>query len=100
MEDMPLVSVKRLLKLSKTLPGNWKHRQEHSPIVEPRLLLIRLSESWDRYSTFFHDAAIPWMNNFSEQMIGKMKMRARTVRCYKSPAGLHNGLLVSAFYFS
>jgi transposase-like protein len=100
MEDMPPDSARRLLELYKLLPGNLRQGQEHSPIDELRLLLIRLSESWERYTTFFHDAAIPWTNNLSEQMIGKMKMRARTVRGYKSPTGLHNGLLVSAFCFS
>lgn len=100
MEDMPPDSAKRLLELYKILPGNLKHGQERSPVDELRFLLIRLSESWDRYTTFFHDAAIPWTNNLSEQMIGKMKMRARTVRGYKSPTGLQNGLLVSALCFS
>lgn len=100
MEDMPPDSARRLLQLYQQLPGNWKQGQVWSPLDELRHLLIRLSESWDRYTTFFHDAAIPWTNNLSEQMIGKIKMRARTVRGYKSPTGLQNGLLVSAFCFS
>ena len=100
MEDMPPDSAKRLLELYKQLPGDLKHGKERTPTDELRHLLIRLSESWDRYTTFFYDAAIPWTNNLSEQMIGKMKMRARTVRGYKSPTGRHNGLLVSAYCFS
>ena len=97
MEDMPPDSAQRLLRLYKTVPGNHKQGQEWTPMDELRHLLIRLSESWSRYTTFFHDAAIPWTNNLSEQIIGKMKMRARTVRGYKSPSGLFNGLLVSVY---
>ena len=100
MEDMPPDSAKRLLQLYKKVPGNRKQGQVWTPMDELRHLLIRLSESWSRYTTFFHDAAIPWTNNLSEQIIGKIKMRARTVRGYKSPSGLHNGLLVSAYCFS
>lgn len=100
MEDMPPDSAKRLLQLYQKLPGDLKPGQDWTPVDELRHLLIRLSESWGCYSTFFHDAAIPWTNNLSEQMIGKIKMRARTVRDYKSPSGLQNGLLVSAFCFS
>jgi transposase-like protein len=100
MEDMPPDSAKRLLQLYQKLPGNLKQGQVWSPLDELRHLLIRLSESWSRYTTFFHDAAIPWTNNLSEQAIGGFKMRARTVRGYKSPSGMHNGLLVSAYCFS
>ena len=100
MEDMPPDSAKRLLQLYQKLPGNLKQGQEWSPLDELRHLLIRLSESWQRYTTFFHDAAIPWTNNLSEQAIGRIKMRARTVRGYKTPSGMRNGLLVSAYCFS
>jgi transposase-like protein len=100
MEELPPDSSKLLLQMYKQLPGNWKHGQERTAVDELRLLLIRLSESWDRYTTFFHDATIPWTNNLSEQMIGKIKMRARTVRGYKSPSGMQNGMLVSAACFS
>ena len=36
---------------------------------------------------------IPWTNNATEQAIGRMKMRARTVRGYKSWRGMQSGLL-------
>jgi transposase-like protein len=100
MEDMPPEGAKQLLQLYQRLPGNLKQGQKRSPVDELRLLLIRLSENWGRYTSFFHDADIPWTNNLTEQLIGKMKMRARTVRGYKSASGMQNGLLVSAFCFS
>jgi hypothetical protein len=58
-------------------------------------MLIRISESWERYTTFFHDPGIPWTNNHTEQAIGRMKMRARTVRGYKTEQGMLNGLLLA-----
>jgi len=96
MEDLPPDGGKQLLELYKQLPGHLKMAQERTPLDELRFLLIRLSENWERYTTFFHDPGIPWTNNRTEQAIGRMKMRARTVRGYKTRSGMLNGLLVSS----
>lgn len=96
MEDLPPDSGKQLLDLYKQLPGHHKRGQERTPMDELRHLLIRLSENWDRYTTFFHDPGLPWTNNRTEQAIGRMKMRARTVRGYKTEQGMLNGLLISS----
>jgi LmbE family N-acetylglucosaminyl deacetylase len=39
---------------------------------------------------------VPWTNNATEAAIGRMKMRARTVRGYKSWQGMQTGLLLAA----
>lgn len=96
MEDLPPDGGKQLLDLYRQLPGHRKLAQERTPLDELRHLLIRISENWERYTTFFHDPGIPWTNNRTEQAIGRMKMRARTVRGYKTRSGLLNGLLVSS----
>jgi hypothetical protein len=49
-----------------------------------RALLLRLSEHWQSYCLFQTEPAVPWPYNATEQAIGRMKMRARTVRGYKS----------------
>ena len=85
-----------MLELYKQVPGNLTRNRERTAVDKLRHLLIRLSESWDRYTIFYHDPGIPWMNNRTEQAIGKMKMRARTVRGYKTTKGMLNGLLVSS----
>jgi hypothetical protein len=59
-------------------------------------LLLRLSEDWSRYCTFQSEPLVPWTNNATERSIGTMKMRARTVRGYKSWPGMHSGLLLPA----
>jgi hypothetical protein len=42
-----------------------------------------------------HEPDVPWTNNAIERAIGQMKMRARTVRGYKTWEGMHNGLLIA-----
>jgi transposase-like protein len=86
----------RLLELYKQIPGERKHGQDWTAVDELRHLLIRLSESWERYTTFFHDPGIPWTNNRTEQAIGRMKMRAKSTRGYKTKSGRLNGLVVSS----
>jgi len=96
MEDLPPDGGKQLLDLYRQLPGHLKRSQERTPLDELRSLLIRISESWERYTTFFHDPGILWTNNRTEQAIGRMKMRARTVRGYKTEQGMLNGLLLAS----
>ncbi len=81
----------------------WKRmaiRRSHSSgplsaLEQLRDLVLRLSERWEEYCTFQHEKDIPWTNNATEQAIGRMKMRARTVRGYKTWAGMQTGLLLS-----
>ena len=96
MEELPIDGDKQLLGMYKKLPGNLKQGQKWTVLDELRHLLIRLSESWERYTSFFHDPGIPWTNNLTERAIGRMKMRARTTRGYKTKTGTLNGLLVAS----
>jgi transposase-like protein len=96
MEDMPIDGDKQLLEMYKELPGQLKQGQKWTVLDELRHLLIRLSESWERYTSFFHDPGLPWTNNLTEQAIGRMKMRTRTTRGYKTKTGMLNGLLVGS----
>jgi hypothetical protein len=54
-----------------------------------------LSEAWQNYCAFYSDPHIPWTNNGTEQVIGRMKMRARTVRGYKTWPGMQTGLMLA-----
>jgi transposase-like protein len=96
MQDLPPDGGKQLLDMYRQLPGHRKHGEDRTAVDELRYLLIRISENWDRYTTFFHDPGIPWTNNRTEQAIGRMKMRAKTTRGYKTKSGMLNGLLVSS----
>jgi hypothetical protein len=86
-----------LYALWKKLPGRRsKPDQPRSPLEQLRDLLLRLCQDWQNYCTFQSEPLVPWTNNATEHAIGRMKMRARTVRGYKSWPGMHSGLLLAA----
>lgn len=95
-EDLPPEGDRRLYALWKEVAVRRGKGSDHlTPIEQLRDLLIRLSETWEDYCAFYTDPDIPWTNNDTEQVIGRMKMRARTVRGYKNWAGMQTGLLLS-----
>lgn len=95
-DDLPMEGDKRLLALWKQVPvPHPRRRQALRPIDQLRDLLIRLSQNWSRYCLFYSEPEVPWTNNATERAIGRLKMRARTVRGYKTWPGMHNGLLLA-----
>jgi transposase-like protein len=95
--ELPLEGSRRLFELWKQIPERRAGRdQPLSPLDQLRLLLIRLSEHWPNYRLFDWQPDVPWTNNGTEQAIGRMKMRSRTVRGYKSWPGMSAALMLSA----
>jgi len=91
---------KRLYALWKQLPGRHSGGKTLSPLERLRDLLLRLAQTWQRYCTFQSEPQVPWTNNATERAIGRMKMRARTVRAYKSLSSMEVGLfIISCFSF-
>ena len=87
--ELPPEGSRRLFELWKQIPE--KHgppTKSHSALTQLRELLIRLSEYWSSYRLFDWQKDVPWTNNLTEQAIGRMKMRSRTVRGYKSWRGM------------
>ena len=98
-EFLPLDGSKSLYALWKQLPGRRStSSQPRSALEQLRDLLLRLSQHWQSYCTFQAEPEIPWTNNSTEQAIGRMKMRARTVRGYKSWQGMQAGLMLAGSY--
>ncbi len=94
---LPIEGSKSLYALWKQVPGRRsKRNQPRSALEQLRDLLLRLSQDWPNYCSFQSEPEIPWTNNATEQTIGRMKMRARTVRGYKSWPGMQSGLLLAA----
>jgi len=54
-----------------------------------------LSDYWQSHCTFQSEPEVPWTNNSTERAIGRMKMRARTIRGYKSWPGMQSGLILA-----
>ena len=95
-EFLPAQGDKRLYALWKQLAIRRTGRgQPLTALEQLRSLLLRLSQHWQSYCTFQHEPEVPWTNNATERAIGRMKMRARTVRGYKTWPGMHNGLLIT-----
>lgn len=96
--ELPPEGSRRLFDLWKQIPETRRGRKEQaqSPLDQLRYLLIRLSEHWPSYRVFDTQPQVPWTNNGTEQIIGRMKMRSRTVRGYKSWNGMHAGLMLAA----
>jgi len=94
--ELPVDGSRVLFELWKQVPPQ---RPSRDAALEPRdklrSLLLRLSEHWHRYRVFDWHKDVPWTNNGTEQVIGRMKMRSRTVRGYKTRSGLLNGLWVA-----
>jgi transposase len=94
--DLPAEGGKRLFELWKQIPVEKSKRDEPlTPTEQLRNLLLRLSEHWSSYRTFDWQPQVPWTNNGTEQVIGRMKIRSRTVRGYKNKNGLLNGLMLA-----
>jgi len=99
LEVLPPDGSRSLYALWKQLPGRRSlPRQSHSALEQLRDLLLRLSQDWHKYCAFQSEPEVPWTNNSTEQTIGRMKMRARTVRGYKSWQGMEVGLMLAGCY--
>jgi transposase-like protein len=93
---LPPDGSRTLYALWKQLPGRRSlPSQARSAMEQLRDLLLRLNDHWQNYCTFQSEPEIPWTNNATERSIGKMKMRARTVRGYKSWQGMQAGLMLA-----
>ena len=99
--DLPPEGDRRLYALWKEviIPGR-RHSGLITPLTQLRDLLIHLSEVWEDYCAFYTDPDVPWTNNGTEQVIGRMKMRARTVRGYKNWPGMQTGLMLAGTKFN
>lgn len=96
LHDLAPEGSRQLLELYKKLPARQTQPdQPLSAMEQLRSLSIRLSERWANFRVFDWQQDVPWTNNGSERVIGRMKMRSRTVRGYKSESGMLNALMVT-----
>jgi hypothetical protein len=96
LDELPPEGSRRLFELWKLIPERRVGQSgPRTPFERLRHLLIRLSEHWDSYRVFDWDNDVPWTNNGTEQVIGRMKIRSRTVRGYKSWQGIKAAFLLT-----
>ena len=90
--ELPPDGGRRLFELWKQIPERRTGQSgPRSALEQLRKLLIRLSEHWPHYRVFDWQKDVPWTNNGTEQVIGKMKVRSKTVRGYKTKPGMLAG---------
>jgi transposase-like protein len=97
LRDLPIEGDKRLVALSRLFPSSQWGRtgSEYTPVDKLRSMIVRLADNWAQFRVFDWQPDVPWTNNPTEQVIGKMKMRARTVRGYKTWPGMASGLMAA-----
>ena len=100
-DDLPVNGSKVLYELWKEMPGRTtKPNEERTPLEKLRDIVLRLSQDWGRYIEFYSDPGIPWTNNQTEQIIGRLKNRAKRVRGYKTTQGLLTGSLIASQFWT
>jgi hypothetical protein len=86
----------RLFELWKQIPERrLRQSRARSPLEMLCDLLIRMSEHWPNYRVFDWQKDVPWTNNGTEQAIGKIKMRNRTLRGYFTKPRMLDGLMLA-----
>lgn len=99
-DELPSHGDRLLHDIWKEMPGRTtKPNEERTPLEKLRDLVLRLSQDWGSYIAFYDDPGIPWTNNRTEQIIGRLKNRAKRVRGYKSTDGLLAGSLVASQFW-
>lgn len=102
-EEMPAKGDERLLELWQKVQkecGHRKRREQDTPLQSLARLILQLIENWRKYRLYLTEKGaelgVPATNNRTEQMIGNGKVRSRTVRGYKSQAGVLAAFMVCA----
>ena len=96
-KELPAAGQAELYALYKQLPVERKVRGARaSPMNRLRQLVLRLSEHWTRYRLYQERSDVPRTNNRAEQAIGRWRTRSRSVRGFKSAAGLQSAFWVCA----
>jgi hypothetical protein len=77
-----------------------KPEEKRTPMEKLLDIVLRLSRDWERYIEFYSDPGIPWTNNRIEQIIRRLKSRAKRVRGYKTSQGMELSSLVAAQFWT
>lgn len=96
-QDLPPDGDHQLFHLWRRIPARSPPRGvPRPPLYQFKQLVLRLSQTWPRYRLAHATSTLPRTNNRTEQAIGQIKVRSRTVRGYKRPASLAPTLLLCA----
>jgi transposase-like protein len=85
LKELPREGGLELLELEKAVRSAPKLRE----------LVVDLAEKWRSLVCYRRNPGVPRTNNRTEQGIGRSKIRYKTLRGYKSEAGMMNGLYLT-----
>lgn len=76
--------------------------KEASPAYRMRMLTLELWNKWDKMRLHLArpELGLDGTNNSTERGIGKSKVRYKTMRGYKSPEGMKNGIALTQWLYS
>ena len=95
-DELPQDGGKRLLRLGLKIKARFDPSKEvQDPLYRLKQFILRLSQQWAKYRLWLVEPGVPSTNNRTEHAIGKLKMRARTVRGFKTFAGVESALFLT-----
>ncbi len=94
MKERPPDGRMRLFELWQAIEVRRVRDEPTSALYRLRLLILRLLETWPKYTLDQHRGDVPPTNNATERAIGKWRMRSHSTRSFKSWAGLEAAFLL------
>lgn len=88
-EAMPAEGAERLCALWEKIPERHPGKgKQATALWRLRRMMIRLSDHWEKYRLYQERADVPSTNNGTERSIGNLKIRSRSIRGFKTDAGI------------
>lgn len=95
LQELPPDGGRRLFQLYRQVKAPPRVRdQPMSTLSRLQKLLLRLSDNWHAYRLFLEQNDVPATNNATERVIGRWRIRSRSVRGFKSWSGLVNAFIL------
>jgi transposase-like protein len=93
-KERPAGARTRLFALWQGIEVRRVRDEQTSALYRLRLLILRLHETWPKYTLDQRRGDVPPTNNATERAIGKWRLRSHSTRGFKSWAGLEAAFLV------
>jgi hypothetical protein len=91
LQDLPPDGGHRIYQLYRQIKAPPRiYNQPISPLGRLQKLLLRLSDNWHSYRLSLEQDDVPATNNATERVIGRWRVRSRSVRGFKTWSGLVN----------
>lgn len=93
--ELPEDGDELLYGLWRGIPARGKAKGRQGGLYRLKQVILRLSERWSKYRLYLSEVGIPGTNNLTEQVVGRLKIRSKSVRGYKAWVGVEAGLFLA-----